>query len=89
MIRVPMSDKRSDNKRRFPCHDDEQPCIICGRPVKHGGGGGAVHLVEGGDCLVRINEPYDNDAADLGEYPIGADCLRKHPELRPYVYGPY
>jgi hypothetical protein len=23
--------------------------------------------------------------ADLGCYPIGADCLRRHPELRPYV----
>ena len=61
------------------------PCVVCGKHIpepKY-----MVHLVEGGSHALHPDfEPYDRPEADLGWYPLGADCLRQHPELRPYVY---
>lgn len=66
---------------------DIGPCVVCGREVKtaryfvheHNGGGLAVTEEEA--------EQMDEYADDMGLQPIGPDCLRKHPELKPYVWG--
>lgn len=47
----------------------------------HCGGYVAVTKAEG----VRLNADPKTAGGDPGGYPIGADCLKKHPELRPYV----
>ena len=64
------------------------PCILCGSPCpnpkyyvwEHCGGGVVVTPEEGG----RLNANGES-GADLGMQPIGDDCLRKHPELKPYL----
>lgn len=70
------------------CRGDEQPCAICGRPCKnpkyylwiHHGGSHAVTKDEG----ERLNST-GSCGADLGCHPIGADCLKRNPQLKPFV----
>jgi hypothetical protein len=81
---------RNPSQKTRPCGDDEAECVICGRPVKlqghrfflweHCGGGTAVTLEEG----ERLNAT-GHGGGDLGGQPIGRDCLRKHPELKPFL----
>lgn len=71
------------------CRDGEAPCVVCGRPIKlathryflwvHNGGADAVTYEEG----ERLNAT-GHGGADLGGHPVGADCLRRFPELKPY-----
>lgn len=64
------------------------PCILCGRECKHpkffvwehNGGGTLVTLQEGEE----LNEA-GHSGADLGLQPIGPDCLKKHPQIKPFV----
>jgi hypothetical protein len=65
------------------------PCIVCGREVKtqrpnflrvHGGGIYAVTEDEA--------ESMDR-AGDCGLQPIGPECLRRYPELKPYATKGY
>lgn len=63
---------------------------MCSKPVKlkghrlwlwvHMGGNHAVTRAEG----ERLNRE-GHDGSDLGRQPIGRDCLKNHPELKPYV----
>lgn len=70
---------------------DRTPCIICGRPVTRPRYW--LHEHEGGGTIVTQEEAATLDArdraqgvsSDMGCWPIGSDCLRQHPELRPYV----
>ena len=61
------------------------PCVICGKAVTTANPA-HIHLHNGGASIVTEAEAATMDpAADLGLYPIGADCLRRYPELRPYA----
>lgn len=59
------------------------PCLVCGKPVKNPVY--FLHVVDGGASIIKPDETWDNEAADLGLYPLGADCKKKHPELDEYV----
>jgi len=65
---------------------DLPPCIICGRPIrakspKH------LHIVGGGSLVLSPadDEEYTDTAADMGYHPVGAGCLKKHPQLKAYA----
>ena len=65
------------------------PCVVCGRPIVEGREAGRLYVHAGGTAVVT-EEEYDimetvESGAGLGGWPIGRDCLRKHPELRPYL----
>ena len=67
------------------------PCLVCGKPCTDDGKAVWVWLHEGGSVLVdreegeRLNRE-GRGAADLGGYPIGPDCFRKHrAKLAPFV----
>lgn len=82
-----------DVDRNPDCHEQEHrtrravgdgaydPCWICGRVVrnpKHW-----LHIHEGGAVAVTEAVAATLDPnADMGCYPIGTDCLKKHPELK-------
>ena len=66
------------------------PCVVCGKPVPNPrymvhlhGGGGVLVTEEELPALLQSGELTEN--ADLYFYPIGQDCLRQHPELKPYA----
>lgn len=84
MIEVPTTEDYDKNANR--ARGEDYPCVVCGRAVKYGSRTGVgVHLGNGGSHLLLPSE-VDPAASDyLGVYPLGGDCLRKHPELRPYV----
>lgn len=85
MIEVPMSEHYSKNQER---QNDMSPgCAVCGKLVKspkhhirYFWGSHAVTNTEANEIIAR--EGY---GGDMGLYAIGTDCLKKHPELKPYV----
>lgn len=82
--------KRNPAPAARDCNDDECACVVCDKPIKtaghkfflwvHNGGSQAVTKAEG----ERLNAS-GRQGADLGLQPIGRDCLRKNPELKPFL----
>lgn len=87
MIKINVNQNYELMQEKFPCKGNEIPCVICGKPCSnpkfyiwcHLGGNFAVTAEEG----ELLNAEGKNNM-DLGSHPIGTDCLRKHPELKPY-----
>jgi hypothetical protein len=77
--------RSSEWKVRFgSCPDGLTPCLLCGKPVKTPRYW--LHEHEGGGVVVTEAEAATLDEqSDMGMWPIGADCLKKHPDLRPYI----
>lgn len=84
-----------DYKANPDHHEQEQrikdnltmtPCIICGKGIRepwpH-----TVHLYMGATLVTEEEAKTIDESGDLGGWPIGNDCLRKHPEIRPYLIG--
>lgn len=83
----PAAMERNRKRDRDPWREGfAGPCILCNAPVKNGSGV-MVHLHCGGGSLVTEEEAKTLDpAADLGGYPIGPECYRRHKAaLQPYV----
>jgi hypothetical protein len=76
-VRIPESTK----PYREPCEKD--PCVVCGREVKNPRH--YLEVVDGGAYAAVPGSADVNDAGYVGGLPIGPDCLRQHPELKPYV----
>ena len=81
MIKIPFSDNFTANMDRTNSHGDN-PCVVCGcqcsNPkwkvrVDHG----LTHLL--------TEKEFEEDEGGFGLWPIGKNCLEKHPELREYV----
>lgn len=88
-LQIPTNENYSSNQDKFPCKGNTYPCVVCGKPCPnpkfmlwvHCGGDTAVTIEEG----ERLNAAGE-EGSDLGSQPIGVDCLRKHPELKPYTW---
>lgn len=85
-INIPMHARYHENKERYWI-EDCLPCIVCGKSIKTPKhyirvfyGTLAVTIVEADEIIAR-----EGGGGDLLYYPIGSDCLRKHPELKPYA----
>ena len=71
-------------KNSSKCKDEEQPCVLCGKPVKNLRY--MVHVHCGGGVIVTETEAQGlSDDADLGFYPIGSHCLRANPDINQYL----
>lgn len=82
MIKVPYAPNRDK-----PCPLDADPCIICGRGIRKDRIRHWVHIHGGGDYIITEDEATNlDDPADLLFHPVGPDCLRRHPEIKPYVH---
>ena len=66
---------------------DGDPCVICGKPVKQDGKSHWIRLGGGGSYAVTNAEAAADPAGDLGAYPVGPTCWRKHPELHALENG--
>lgn len=81
-IRIPSHKNKTDNERRFPCRDEKAlPCVVCGKAVHKPET--MVYLADGNSRIISPDEV--GDYADAGLYAVGADCLKRHPALKPYV----
>lgn len=64
---------------------DNDPCIICGRPMKDKNPK-FLHLVDrDGLQVVPPDVEYKDGGTDLCYHPVGRGCLKKYPELRLYA----
>lgn len=83
MIAIPYSPNFSDNLIR-PRPSDVMPCAVCGKGVSNPRWW--VHVHGGGSVLVMEDEAATLDpAGDMYFFPLGSNCYRQHPELKPYV----
>lgn len=70
--------------------DDEYACVVCRKPIKTTGHKFFVWMHLGGSHVVTKEEGEHLNAtghagADLGGQPVGRCCLKKFPELKPYL----
>lgn len=85
MIAIPYSPNFTENMQRRNTNTDALPCAVCGKSVTQPRYW--VHVHCGGAYIVTEEEAAELDtAADMGFFPLGSDCRRKHLELRPYAY---
>jgi len=86
------------SKKFPPKGDKESPCMICGRAAKMDTAymmrvfccvpGHPEHEVAVTDAEAEELHRLGQGNGDLGGQLIGANCLKKHPELKPYVTKP-
>ncbi len=62
-------------------HGENAPCLLCGKPVKPGSQWVRMAVT------LRIIPPDANIPRELdqGFFPVGSGCVRKHPELKPFL----
>lgn len=69
---------------------DGLPCVICGLTVTKPKF--ECHLVLGGDHALHPEDEAafaadtEQQRGDMGYYPVGTDCLRRFPEMRPFSF---
>lgn len=84
MIDIPFNPDFNEQFDRSSKNGEFLPCVVCGRMCKNPRY--LTHVHGGFSVLVTEDEAKTmNEGADMGMFPIGSDCLKKHPELRPYV----
>lgn len=76
------------NCDRTGWRDGNSPCVICGKGIPPANQKFGLHLTGRGEFLLADGSEKVDPAADMGWWPIGRDCRRKHPELKPYIIGP-
>lgn len=82
MITIPYHKDFQKNQEKA---GDLLPCVVCGRGIK-AKNPRMVHVHDGGASIVTEDEAAKlNPNADMCFFPIGPCCLRKHPELKPYI----
>lgn len=68
---------KSPSHLKHPSTGQDLPCVVCGKSIRSPRY--QVHLVDGGSSLCHVEDSYDDAPADLGWYPVGAECRRKLP----------
>jgi hypothetical protein len=60
-------------------------CIVCGLPAP--APKFYCHVIEGGGVALHPDDEalYVPDGGDMCNLPVGADCLRRNPQLKPYA----
>lgn len=84
-IPLPISPNLSANRDRYPSTGDAWPCCVCGKPVNIKARPYWLRLLVGGKVVTTETDTEIPEGQDLGCHPIGADCLRRHPELKPWA----
>lgn len=77
----------SEALKRARSTGDSYPCAVCGVHVPRAKV--FVHMIEGGGVALHCAdaEAYVPDGGDMGMYPVGSDCIKAHPELKPYIFN--
>lgn len=79
MIELPQSPNYDKNVARVV--EDVACCVVCGKEI--GWHSYVIRLYQ--DKYVITSDEMLNLKDDCGYYSVGAWCVRKHPELKPYV----
>lgn len=57
---------------------DQMPCAFCQRPVKLHRATRWLRIIAGGARFATVSEQDIDEAADMGHWPVGPRCWRKH-----------
>lgn len=92
MVPLEVSPNYDKNYERYGEPSGTTPCLICGRPIKDDSNPAMLRThhsapISGVAVVTNAEAEALNEAGEGGFWPIGADCLRKHPEYKPYVDG--
>lgn len=79
MIPIPSSPGRDERQIT-----DKPQCVVCNRIVNREKCVW-IHTREGYYAVTEEETKTLDPAGDSGCYPVGPDCLRRHPELKPYL----
>lgn len=82
MIEIP---KTPDYVKNSSKAGEWHPCSICGKAIKKPDTAAWLRTAYGSHAITAAELEALDKAGDSGCFPVGADCLRRHPELRPYV----
>jgi hypothetical protein len=82
MIEIPFAADFNENMDRTNSHGNN-PCIVCGRNIRNKKAK-RVHVNSGFSHILTVEE-FKADAGEMGSWPVGPDCLNKHPELCEYI----
>lgn len=85
LIQLPRS--KYFNRNREQSRGNYYPCAICGKNVKSPKYGvhmfwGDVAVTDAGAAAIIENEGH---GGDMGFYPVGSDCLRNNPQIKPFL----
>ncbi len=66
-------------------HGSAYGCIVCGLPTPSPRF--YCHVIEGGGVALHPDDEhlYVPDGGDMCHLPLGSECLRKHPQLKPFA----
>jgi hypothetical protein len=66
-------------------HGDRYMCVICRLAMPSPKF--MCHVIDGGGVALHPEDEsiYVPDGGDLLFHPVGSDCLRKHPAMKPYA----
>ena len=85
-LRIPES-RAPENliRARERKHGDAFACIICGLPAP--APKFYCHVIDGGGTALHAEDEalYVPDGGDMLFLPVGPECLKKHPEMKPFV----
>lgn len=82
MLTIPKSPKHNANMDRA---GELEPCIVCGKGIKNLNKAKWLNTVFGSEAITPAEAAQFTPGELSGAFPIGPDCLRRHPELRPYT----
>lgn len=83
MINIPSSPVRERNERIYG-NNGGGACIVCSKPINTDKHRLWVRIFEG--CFICTAAEAEADpAGDTGYYPVGKECVKRFPELKPYV----
>jgi hypothetical protein len=82
MIEIHCNPNHNDNAEKIKDPSNETECLVCGKGIKWPWIN-SIHVYLG-YYAVTEDEEID-ESGDTGMFPIGSDCLKKHPELLPYI----
>ena len=91
MYEIQVDENWHENQQRGRCrYPGCAPCAVCGRMVDTNKAHWMVHLHKGGFMAVTEAEAEalnatHGDNADMGGFPVGPECAKNLPELRPYL----
>ena len=81
MITIPKSKSFDANERKYG-QNDGSACIVCSKPVAAPTTWVRIYA---GSYICTAAEAEANPDADTGYYPVGPECLHKHPQMKEYV----
>jgi hypothetical protein len=93
MLAIPVNPRYFENlERRNGNRSGYLPCIVCGKGIQDGRVKHSAYVYWGSHLVTPEEHARlmveDGGAGDMGLYAVGSDCLKKHPEILPYLAPP-